>query len=461
METNGTTSELQEEVRSLRATIDGLLGGEHSPRVQILKEPMTYEAHLVKDRYSRTFRAVNSQENRSYVQDFCLAQLRGDNQAKERLQRHEQEMRKIGEARQRIFHPDVEYEFEERASNWTNGTGGYFAPPLWIIEQFAYQPTPERVLAKLAPQFELPPGVQSVNIPSWTAGAEVGPQALGAAAANTATTDAAQSSAVVTIAGNYDVPMQMLEQSPQGAHLDWIAFTTMEARYGYQLELQLINGTGAAVPQGSGNNQLLGIYNNTAIPTANVITFTNGGSVVEQPASVSGANAQGATAMFPFLGLMSAKIGQARLLPPEAWMMSTSRAAWLGSSEDLQSRPLVLSDNTDGPGQWDLLSFPVWLNDAIPRNSGPSALEERIICLRPSDWLLLESERRTSVEALKRSNIAARGRDNAGLGDAMGDALSGSLMVRLQLRRYAAAVLRYPTSVSYIGGTGMQINGGW
>ncbi len=356
-----------EELRGLRRRVEEL-EAEKSPRVSITHEPLTYEARLVRDRRGfRGFRAINTRENHSYVRDFILAETRGDQQARGRLNRHRNEMEVVAEAREKIFHPDVEVDFEQRAVNWSSGQGGYFAPPLWIVEQFAYQPTPERILSRLAPQFELPVGAQSVNIPAWSAGAEVGITNLTAPVTSTATVDSAVSSAVVTIAGNYDVPMQMLEQSPQGAHLDWVAFTTMEARYGFQLEQQLLTGTGATVPQGSGNNQLLGIFNNTAVPSANNVSYTGTGE----------SGSVGATAMFSSIGMLSAKIGQARFLPPEAYMMSTSRGAWLGSSEDSQNRPLMIADNTSEAGVWDLLGFPVYLNDAIPRTSGSTFSDRR------------------------------------------------------------------------------------
>ncbi len=450
-----TTFDTIEELRGLRNRVAELEEQVRSPRISVIREPLTYEARLVRD--GGGFRAIATRENHSYIRDFVLSEMKGDQQARARLDRHQQEMRAVGEAREKIFHPDVEVDFEQRAVNWSSGTGGYFAPPLWIIEQFAYQPTPERVLSKLAPQFELPEGAQSVNLPAWSAGADVGAAQVGAGAVSEATLDSAISSAVVTIAGNYDVPMQMLEQSPQGAHLDWVAFSTMEARYGYKLEQQLLTGTGATVPQGSGNNQLLGIFNNTAIPSANVISYTGTGEASPgTPASV----ASGATTMFSYLGFAISKIGQSRFLPPEAWMMSTSRVGWLGSSEDLQNRPLMIADR-DGDGVFDLISIPVKVNDAIPRTSGAGLNEDRIICCRPSDWVILESERRTNVRSLKRDTSSVRGRDNARLGDAMGGVLSGTLQVRLQMRRYVAALLRYPQSVAYLSGTGMATGGGW
>lgn len=427
------TPQAQEEIRALRAELETLradLERSRSPRVQILKEPLTYEARLVRDKSSpRGFRAISARENRSYVQDFVLAQLKGDTEAQYRLDRHGREMRKVAEVRESLFNPDVEVDFEQRAVNWTSGFGGYFAPPLWINEQFAIQPTPERVLANLAPQFELPQGAQSVNLPAWNTGIHVGEAQVGSPLITQGLTDSPISSAVATIAGNFDVPMQMLEQSPQGSHLDWMVFTAMEARYGYKLELQLFNGAGSTSPQGSGNNQLLGILNNPAIPASNVISYTGQGE--------SGGPTGGATVMFPYLGIAMAAVGQNRLLPPENWMMTTSRVAWIGTQEDLQNRPLMIA-NSDGSGKFDMVAINVELNDAIPRTVNGN--QEPIFCLRPSDWLILESDRRTQV---------------------MQEVVSGTLSARLQMRRYVAALLRYPSSVAYLIGTGMATGGGF
>lgn len=431
IEITADTTQAKEEMRSLREEVERLaksLQEARSPRISILREPLTYEARLVRDKSgSRGFRAVSSRENRSYIQDFVLAQYKGDTEAAYRLGRHAQEMRKLAEAREAIFHPDVEIAFEERAVNWTNGSGGYFAPPLWINEYYAMQPTPERVLSSLAPRFALPQGAQSVNLPAWTQGVDVEVQQVGAAVPSQGILDQPISSPVATIAGNFDVPMQMLEQSPQGAHLDWMAFSAMEARYGYRLELQMFNGNGTTSPQGSGNQQLLGILNNPLIPAANIVNYSGAGE----------GSSTGATSMFSAVGQLMAAIGQNRLLPPENWMMTTSRVAWLGSSEDSQARPLMIA-NSDGSGQFDLIAINVKLNDAIPRTINGN--QEPIFAVRPSDWIILESDPRTQV---------------------MTEVISGTLQARLQVRRYVAALLRFPTSVAYMIGTGMATAGGF
>lgn len=435
----GVISELRDEVKALRTEISDL----RSPRVEIMKEPLTYAAHLVRDRRGpQGFRAISDVEPRSYIKDLVLGQKRGDIAAQARLERHANELRALSRGREALFAPNASYEFEQRTVNWATGTGGYSAPPLWIIDQFAIVPTPERVISRLAPNFELPVGAQSVNLPRWTAGAEVGDEQLDDPGESTDLLDSIVSSAVATIAGNEDVPLQMLEQSPVGAHLDWAVFTNMEARYGYQLEYQILAGNG---PTGeatrTGNNQLLGLLFNTGIPAANIINYT--GTAESGPSSPTG----GATSMYPYLGLAVAKVGQARLRPPELWMMTTSRLGWIATQEDQNNRPLLLADS-DGTGKFDLVTINVELNDAIPRTVSGSTIplgigagtQEPIIACRPSDYLVLESDRHVQV---------------------MPDVLSGTMEVRLQMRRYVAVVLRQPTSVAMLVGSGMVVAGGY
>ena len=113
--------------------------------------------------------------------------------------------------------------------------------------------------------------------------------------------------------------------------------------------------------------------------------------------------------------------------------MTTSRGAWVTSAEI--NFPLALSNQTES-GAFDLLAYRVHQDDAIPTNLGAGGNQDLIVACRPSDWLLLESERRTSVFT---------------------ENLSGTLSARIQLRRYVAALLRQPTSVAYLTGTGMIV----
>jgi hypothetical protein len=375
---------------------------EASPRIEGIREPLTYEARVERTRRGG-IRIRSVGEPRSYFQDVVALERSGDRAARERLERHGREVEGEMRARRVAESPEVRYELETRAP-----TASFAAPPLWLIDYFATADRAERVLADLAPNFFLPQGVFSVNLPGETQASSVGEQQLGTSVPSTDATDQAISSAVATLAGQWDVPLQMLEQSPPSAAFDWVAFTQLQADYDAQLEYQLINGNSPGI---------VGLLNNPLVPAANVITTTQ----------------TTATGQFPALGQVLAAVGNTRLMPAEAWLIRTNRFAWYGSSEDLASRPLMITDR-DGSGMFSMLGVNANHDNAVPITLGAGRNQDVVIACRPSDWLVLESDLTTDV---------------------MEDVLSGSLNVRLQLRGYIAALLRQPNSVAYLTGSGM------
>jgi hypothetical protein len=407
-EDNGTTVRVQDlSLKMLSGVVgDDLTPSEDraiswgSPRLEIRREPLTYQAHLVPDGCFPTgFRAIEVGEQRSYIADLVRYKNNGDQECESRLLRHQQEMDVVLETRKQNLHPFAE--MEQRNVDWSATSMGDFSPPLWLIEQFATAPRPGRVLAAAMPSFDLPVGWSSVNIPRLTTGTLTGAQAaLNDPAAEQSLADAAITAQVTTIAGNETVPVQMLDQSPVGAHFDWVVFTDMESSYNEQLELQLIAGTGIG-------QQQLGILNNLVTTPYN--------AALAPPTAT-------ATSMYQYFGEAVAAVGHNRRMPPELWLMNTSRAAWIASSEDTANRPLVLA-NQQGPGNWDLLTYPVALDDAIQPVYGTTANQDVVIICRPSDWVLLESDIHTNV---------------------MFEPESGILAARCQLRRYLCAPCRYP-----------------
>jgi HK97 family phage major capsid protein len=340
---------------------------------------------------------------------------RGDYGAAERLRRHSAEtadwMEKRDQTAWRVKPNDVEYRVNPST---TAGQGGNFAPPLWIIDQFATFPRAHRVLADLVPSFPLPQGVHTVNLPRLTTGNAENPQNDATPDSSSDIVDAAVTSNVVTISGHGDVSLQELDQSPPGAHLDWAFFKDLSEAYDAQLEAQLINGSGA-------NGQLLGLLNVSGINTTS-------------------ASASTATGMFTDIGKVVSKIGNNRKIPPTAWLMTTSRFAWLGSSEDQQQRPLMITDK-DGSGEFDLLAIEVKLDDAIPTNLGTGANQDVIIACVSSDGILLESAPHARVHL---------------------EVLSGTLQARIQLHCYVAALLgRYPSGISVLNGSNMAVASGF
>lgn len=359
--------------------------------VAVTNEPLTYEEHAP----------------HSYFRDLGLRESHAD--ARDRLERHAVEM-------ERRINP-----------NRMQGQGGYFAPPDWLIEKFAGAPRRARVLANLCPKFPLPTVGQSINVPRLTLGNLEAPQEDDSPNNQQDITDAQVQSPVALISGMGDFPLQMLEQSPQGAHLDWAMFKDLTEAYDQSLEQQLIYGNGSSIqpyPQ---------FYGLTNVPNTVGVTATTSASTV--------------TGMYTFLGQMASRIGNNRDQPPGAWLMTTSRWSWIASGLDNQNRPIVTPDvhpPMDGDGNFavsTLFGWPVYVDDAIPTNLGTAANQDVIIACIPSDLMLLEGEQRTATQL---------------------EVLSGTLQVRFQLRNYVAFLAgRYPTGISVLTGAGMVVQSGF
>ena len=360
----------------------------------------------------------------SNVPEFARLRTRDSEQ---RLTRHAQEMDQIAKNRERTARARLDAgEFEYRVEpNTTQGTGGYFTPPAWLNNLFAPARHAARVLADLIPaNFMLPSGVSSINLPILTAGTEVRPQVPNTGVPDKDITDAAGSSTVAVFAGDADVSLQLLEQSPPGAHLDWALFMDMGMSLAANIEYQLLYGSGLA------NKQLLGITQVGG--SINTITFTQ--------------NSPTGALLYPYFGQAIAAIGNNRLLPPEVWMMRSSRWGWTTTQESTAGlpfglpSPFFMGNDEDTPDPVSgLLGFPVFLNESIPATIGGN--QDVILLLRPSDLILLEGDVKTAVYT---------------------DVLSGSLGARLQLHQSVAAITnRYTTGISVITGTGMAIQSGF
>jgi len=365
------------------------------PDVRVKSEPLTYERHAPQ----------------SYFKDLSLAAA-GDNAAEARLQRHATEMRveipkreAAREARARAA--GVEYRVN---ANRADGTGGYFSPPAWLIEQFAMAPRPTRVLSALIPGLPLPRGASEVKLPRITTGTQAGTPADGAPVPSQDIVDAAASQPVTPIAGGSDVALQLLEQSPPGAHLDYAIFRDLTGSYDAQLERLLIVGTGTGT-------QFTGILNlTTGAGGVSAVAYTDASPTAAE--------------LFPLIGQAFAQLGDARSLPPEVWLARSARWAWIASSDV----NLITAEPR-------LVGRPVVMADGIPATLGGNpGTQDALIAIRPSDSVLLESEQHTEVAL---------------------EPLSGTMQARLRLHGYATAVHRYPTGIATITGTGMAVQTGF
>jgi hypothetical protein len=392
-----------------------------SPSVRITHEPLTYRRDTPA----------------SYFQDFLFRDKPG---AQERLRQHANEMDVLRVDRAKAQHArlhaaGIEYRIEP---NRTDGYGGYFSPPAWLNQQFATGRHAPRVLADLiataGAAFPLPAGVSQVNIPIIMAnGTSTQIQGDDNAVPGKGITDQAGTGAVVTISSTEAISLQLLEQSPAGAHMDYVIFKDMKESYDAQLEAQLIAGTGSVTPNG-GSNQILGVIN---VPGITVVQYNSG--------SPTG------PAMWPSFGQAVGTLADTRLLPPEVWLWRTGRFAWLMGQEDSQNRPLGLPSpfffgNTDDSPDpiTGIYGYPVFGDEAIPNtltfnaatstfSNGATINQDVLIALRPSDLMLFEGDFQVSENP---------------------DPLSGALGTRLVMHNYVAAITRYATSIAVVTGTG-------
>lgn len=345
---------------------------------------------------------------RSYLADLALTQIKGDPEARARLERHAQEVQ-----------TDPEY----RDLNRTDSTGGYFVPPLWLMNDYVALARAGRPTANIINSQPLPPGTDSINVPMISTGTAVAIQtADNAAVQETDLADTTISAGVKTIAGQQDVSIQALEQSP--VNFDQIIFADLLADYATKLDVQVLAGS-------NGSGQVKGLLGATGI---NAITYTDS---------------------TPTVGELYAKIADAvqqihtgRFMPPTVIVMHPRRWGWFLAALDSSNRPLVVP-NAQGPNNavgtfggvvseqvvGSIMGLPVITDPSVPVGLGASTNEDRIIVMRASDLWLWESSVKTRV---------------------LPDVGSGTLTVRLQVYGYLAFTAeRYPKSISVIAGTGL------
>jgi HK97 family phage major capsid protein len=378
--------------------------------IRVGREPLTYERH------SPT----------SYFRDVASLATPGryDAGALDRMQRHMTEM-----------------EIEARAVSRVDTTSaGEFVPPLWLVDEYGAGLRAGRITANLCTQMDLPPGTDSINIPTLNGGTT----ALTLTGVQTADNAALPSQDIVsntvtagvkTIGGFEDVALQVLEQSPLAGGMDQLIFTDLSQDYAKRLDLQVLNGSGAA-------GQVLGILGTTGI---NSITYTQATPTVQT--------------QYPVIAQLISNVAKNRFLGPEAIVMTPSRWYWMLGAVDTTGRPLVVpnmngpfnavamaadtptapASSPGGPGApagW-MIGLPVYLDANIPVNLGGGTNEDRIIVGRFADALLFEGPLRVSAHP---------------------DALANTMGMRLRLYRYVAFTAgRYPVGFSTATGTGQIV----
>jgi hypothetical protein len=390
----------------------GSAGPAGPPAVVVRHEPLTYERR----------------GRHSFFADLIAGMLRGDRLAERRIERHGAEMRVEQarfEDRARRTLSERGFELGERRVTPTAVTSD-FALPLWMNQWFASADRPHRILADMVPTFPLPLGCHSVSVPRITVGNLVDPDQETGPVPGRDVTDAGVTAVVVAIAGIGDVSLQLLEQSPVGAHLDWAWFKDLSESYDHKLEKGLLVGSG------TGEN-IAGLFG--LAPTANTIT---------DGTTVTGAS------LWTDVAKAYAAVGDNRLMPPQVVLMRSGRWAWLGAQGDTSFRPFTtpgdprdydepLPDGAFAVGS--VFGVPIYPNDSIPATLGVGGTQDTVILCRPADIILLEGTPKASVAL---------------------EPLSGTLGARIQYRNSVAAITgRHPNGIGVVTGAGMAYPAGY
>ena len=355
----------------------------------------------------------------SFVRDMIGAQLRNDSSSWERLHRHAQEVA-----------------VETRDISRTDGAGGDFVPPIYLINEYAEFARAARVTADLVTNMALPAGTDSINIPQITTGTLAAFQSSD----NSATTTRDMVSSTVTapvrtISGYENVSIQLVEQSPLAGGLDRLVFGDLMADYALQLNTAVV-GAGDGTSGTFKGLITLGADTTNGIPT----TWTE-----TTPSAVNGLIA---------LAKGISKVTTNRFKAAEAIVMHPSMWYWFASQVDGSNRPLVVpvtgasqafnaSGTVTNPGApaglvGTIQGVPVFIDATLPKTYATN--QSPILVGKFSDTYLFESGVKTRV---------------------LPDVLSSNLTVRFQVYGYAALAHRFNKSVSAITGTGTVAPSGY
>lgn len=358
---------------------------------------------------------------RSYFKDLVAVSLnRGDSdEARERLTRSVKETQT--DARDLVKKEGRSAPMEIRALTTTDGAGGEFVPPLWMLQDYIQLARAARPTADRVRNMSLPGGTDSINLPRIATGTAVAEQASqNTAVQNTDATTNSVSASVTTLAGQQVIAVQLIEQSP--INMDDILLQDLALDYAAKVDLFVLNNNAA------GKYGLL------------------------QQAGTLGVTRTGATTIAQFYGSiadLTQQIFTNRYLPPDTIVMHPRRWASFMAAVDSSNRPLIVP--TAGQNAFNALGttnglvpqgvagniggIDVVVDPNVPTNLGAGTNEDRIIVLRAADSILWE------------------GAPNA---EAFRETKADQLSVLLRFYRYCAFTAgRYAKSVGVISGTGL------
>jgi len=346
----------------------------------------------------------------SYFRDLVSVNLNRPNarSAMERLQRNQQQV-----------------ESETRALSTTDGAGGDFAPPLWMVNDYVALARTARPTADRVRNETLPSGTDQINVPKILTGTAVAEQATqNTGVQNTDATTGAVAANVTTLAGQQVVAVQLIEQSP--INMDTILLQDLAFDYAAKVDLFVLNNSG------TNKNGLL------QQSGTNAVTYTQATPAVG-----------GAGGFYANIANGVQLVTTNRFAPPDTIVMHPRRWAWLLAASDTANRPLVAygpRGDLNSPAVangvaavngvvGNIQGLDVIVDPQIPTNLGAGTNQDPVIIMRASDHILWE------------------GAPNA---EAFRETKADQLSVLLRFYRYAAFTAnRYAKSTTVVNGTGL------
>lgn len=422
---------LNERIAQMAADIEEQRAADDAARKAIGAEDKGGAPLVVVGREEPTYRKGDAPGDHSYYRDLVNVFRSGDPEARERLMRNNAQVRD---------HLAAKHELRDLSRTDTTSVGE-FVPPAWLLE--LYQPgirASARITANLVRAMPLPGGTDSLNVPRISTNPTVAAQTADNAAVNEVDAVSATVTApVVTFAGQNDVALQVLEQSPLAGGFDELIFAELADDMDRYVDLQVLNGSGTS-------GQVKGIL--AAVASGNKSAYTDASPT--QPE------------MYPSFGKVLSLTTTARKKGVEAWVMHNRRWYWLMAALDSSNRPYVTPvangpqnaygvATADGAGQAEglvgyIAGVPVFIDPNVPvlltNGAGAAGTEDIVIAGRFSDAILFEGALRTRV---------------------LPEVGSGTLSVRLQVYEYAAFTAERAAGNSFgtIYDTGMAAPSGY
>lgn len=421
----------------------------HSPAAVVTAEAMTYDKH----------------GRNSYFKDLATIAVAGarlggtedsPSDALARLQRHQSEVdveagkdKQVAAALRELRRTPAGME-QRTNPNTTAGTGGEFVPPLWLVSQYVPFMRPGRVFANRVRNLPLPAGQDVINIPVITVGTLTAIQTANAAAVTSQdVTTSSISAPVRTIAGQEDISLQLLEQSPLA--MDGVLFDDLSRDYDLQLDSQIILGSGA-------NGQHKGILSVTGATTNTDRRKVN--SISSTVTALVDATASNSSQYKNVINGVNS-IETLRFDNPTAiWVHPRRANAWAAAPSASDGRPLFLAAKY---GQFNSVgtaeASPAYQGVAGEMYGLPVVKDANMVTLANSfsgGNLTLTGGNQDAVVILKEDDVYLW--EGAMRMRALPEILSGTLQIRFQVYAYSAFTAeRFPASISVIGGTGYAI----